>query len=148
MSGPVKLALIASEFNRFVVDPMLEGATDALRRHGVKDEHWTVFRVPGAYELPLAAEACAASGQYDGIIALGAVIRGETAHFDYVAGECARGLMDVQLRHGIPVTMGVLTTENVEQAIQRADPDQANKGFEVALATLQMVELLREIAGR
>lgn len=143
---PLRVAIAAARFNRFITDLLLDGARDALRRNGVDDSAVTLAWVPGAYELPLAADRLLATGRFDAVIALGAVIRGGTPHFDYVAGDCSRGLMDVGLRHGKPVIFGVLTTDTVEQALERAAPDQGNKGFDVALAALNMVHLADRVA--
>jgi 6,7-dimethyl-8-ribityllumazine synthase len=124
---------------------MVASARQALETHGIKAEDITVIMVPGAFELPAAAEALAASGKFAGIIALGAVIRGATAHFDFVAAESSRGLMDVSLRHRCAVSFGVLTTDTVEQALERASPDAGNKGYDVAVAALEMADLLHRI---
>ena len=140
-----KIAIAAGEFNHFIVQQLVDGAFDALGRHGVADDNIELAWVPGAFELPLAADALAASGKYDAIITLGAVIRGGTPHFDYVAGECARGVADVGLKHGLPVIFGVLTTDNIEQALERAGSGEGNKGFDTAIAALQMVALLDRI---
>ncbi len=136
-----RIGIVAGRFNHFITDALLEGALDALRRQGVPDDQVTLAWVPGAYELPLAAERLLASGRVDAVIALGAVIRGGTPHFDYVAGECARGLMDVGLSHGRPVIFGVLTTDTVDQALERAGADEGNKGYDSAMACLQMIHL-------
>ena len=138
---PVRIAIAAAEFNRFITDQLLEGASQALEAHGLARDRLTLAWVPGAYELPLAADRLLAAGQADAVIALGAVIRGGTPHFDYVAGDCSRGLMDVGLRYGKPVIFGVLTTDTIEQALARAALDQGNKGHDVALAALQMIAL-------
>jgi len=140
------VAIVAARFNAFVVDPMVDSATEALNAHGIDESAITIVRVPGAYELPVAVEALAVTGNYSAIIALGAVIRGATAHFDYVAGECARGLMEVSLRHRCAVSFGVLTTDTVEQALERASPEAGNKGYDVAVAALEMADLLNCIA--
>lgn len=143
--GPGKrIGIAAARFNQFITQQLLEGATDALSRNGVKDEDVTLAWVPGAFELPLAADRLLKSG-CDAVIALGAVIRGGTPHFDYVAGECARGLMDVGLRSGAPVIFGVLTTDTVDQALERAAQDQGNKGYDVAMAALNMLHLDRQL---
>ncbi|MEE4173271.1 MAG: 6,7-dimethyl-8-ribityllumazine synthase [Xanthomonadales bacterium] len=138
---PVRVAIAAAEFNRFITDQLLEGARSALSSHGVSDDQLSLAWVPGAYELPLAADRLLAAGDCDAVIALGAVIRGGTPHFDYVAGDCSRGLMDVGLKYGKPVIFGVLTTDTIEQALERAALDRGNKGHDVALAALQMVAL-------
>ncbi len=143
--GDMRIAIVAARFNRFIVDQLVEGAQDALDRQGVDPANRALVWVPGAYEIPLLADRFAASGKYDAVIGLGAVIRGGTPHFDFVAGECASGLTRVSLDHGIPVTFGVLTTENVEQAIERAATDAGNKGFDVAMAAMEMVQTLREV---
>jgi 6,7-dimethyl-8-ribityllumazine synthase len=143
----MRIAIVAARFNRFIVDQLLEGAQDALDRQGIASSDRALVWVPGAYEIPLLAERFAASGKYDAVIGLGAVIRGGTPHFDFVAGECAAGLTRVSLDHGIPVTFGVLTTENVKQAIERASTDAGNKGFDVAMAAMEMVQTLRDVDG-
>ncbi len=138
-----KFAIVVSRFNSFVVESLLEGALDALERHGeVSDSDVTVVRVPGAYELPLAAKKIAKQGQYDAIIALGAVIRGGTPHFDFVAGECNKGLAQVSLEFDIPVSFGVITTDSIEQAIERSGTKAGNKGAEAALGALEMVNVM------
>ena len=144
--GSVRIGLVASRFNQFIVDQLLAGAREGLSRRGVSAADTTLVWVPGAFELPLAAEHLARSGQFSAIIALGAVIRGGTPHFDYVAGECAAGLGRVALDHGIPVMFGVLTTDTIEQALERAGKDEGNKGFDVAIAALDTVEALQNLA--
>ncbi len=141
----VKIAIVASRFNRFITDELIEGARDALRRQGIAESRQVLVWVPGAFELPLMAERLATSGKYDAIIALGAVIRGGTPHFDYVAGECASGLTRVALDHGLPVTFGVLTTDTVEQALERAGTGEGNKGFDAAMTAMEMVGTLRAV---
>jgi 6,7-dimethyl-8-ribityllumazine synthase len=141
-----KFAIVVSSFNHFIVDSLLEGAIDALKRHGnVNDDDITVVRVPGAYELPLVAKKVAAKGDSDAIIAIGAVIRGGTPHFDFVAGECNKGLAQVCLDAEIPVSFGVITTDSIEQAIERAGTKAGNKGAEAALGALEMVNVLDKI---
>ena len=141
-----KFAIVVSRFNHFIVDSLLEGAIDALKRHGnVNDDDITVVRVPGAYELPLAAQKIATKGEADAIIAIGAVIRGGTPHFDFVAGECNKGLAQVCLDSGIPVSFGVITTDSIEQAIERAGTKAGNNGAEAALGALEMVNVLAKI---
>lgn len=141
-----KFALVVSRFNSFVVESLVSGAVDALERHGeVNEQDITIVRVPGAYELPLVAKKLAASGKYDAIIALGAVIRGGTPHFDYVAGECNKGLAQVSLEYAIPVAFGVLTTDSIEQAIERSGTKAGNKGAEAALSAMEMVNVMTEI---
>lgn len=138
-------ALVVGRWNAFVVDNLLQAALDTLRRHGIDEEDIAVVRAPGAFEIPLVCQKLAKSGQYDAIIALGAVIRGGTPHFEYVAGECTSGLARVSLDYGLPVAFGVLTVDNSEQAIERAGPDSDNKGEEAALSALEMVSLLRQL---
>ncbi|MCF1427547.1 MAG: 6,7-dimethyl-8-ribityllumazine synthase [Shewanella sp.] len=141
-----KVAIVVSRFNSFLVESLLEGAIDTLKRFGqVADENITVVRVPGAFELPLAARRVAASGKFDGIIALGAVIRGGTPHFDFVAGECNKGLAQVSLEFDVPVSFGVLTTDTIEQAIERSGTKAGNKGGEAALGLLEMVNVLQQL---
>ena len=142
----LRLAIVATRFNEFIVDSLVKSAVATLCRHGADPSNLTIIHVPGAFELPLAVSRVAASRRYDGVVALGAVIRGGTPHFDYVAGECSRGLAEVGLRHGKPVLFGVLTTDTVEQALERASVDQGNKGFDVASGLLQMVSLERRLA--
>ena len=140
-----KFALLVSRWNSFVVESLKDGAIDALRRHGVAEAQMTVIYAPGAFELPLAAQKLAASGKYDAIVALGAVIRGGTPHFEYVAGECVKGLAQVRLNAQLPVTFGVLTVDSIEQAIERAGTKAGNKGAEAALSALEMVSLLSQL---
>ncbi|HAB68679.1 MAG: 6,7-dimethyl-8-ribityllumazine synthase [Litorivicinaceae bacterium] len=141
-----RYAIVVGRFNQFVVDSLVEGAVDALVRHGVDEDNITVIRVPGAYEIPLAAQAVAEKGDVDAIIALGAVIRGSTPHFDYVAGESASGLNKVQMDTGVPCAFGVLTVDTIEQAIERAGTKAGNKGAEAALVAIEMVSVLRQIS--
>ncbi|MGQ9660150.1 MAG: 6,7-dimethyl-8-ribityllumazine synthase [Thermochromatium sp.] len=140
-----RFCLVVSRWNGFIVEHLEKGAIDALLRHGVSESDLTIVRVPGAFEMPLAIERLAAKGDYDAIIALGAVIRGGTPHFEYVAGECVKGLAQVSLKHGLPVAFGVLTVDNLEQAIERAGTKAGNKGAEAALSALEMVNLLRQL---
>ena len=141
-----KYGIVVARFNSFIVESLLSGAIDALKRHGgVKEEMIDVVRVPGAYELPLVAQAMAANGDYDAIIALGAVIRGSTPHFDFVAGEASKGLASVGMSHELPVIFGVLTTDTIEQAVERAGTKAGNKGAEAALSAIEMVNLLNQI---
>ena len=142
------IAIVAAEFNHFIVQQLVDGALDALERHGVTENNISLAWVPGAFELPLAAEVLAGKGQHDAVIALGAVIRGGTPHFDYVAGECSRGLAEVGLKHGLPVIFGVLTTDNIDQALERAGSGAGNKGFDTAVAALQMISLLDRLHGK
>jgi len=141
-----RYAIVVGRFNQFVVDSLVEGAVDALVRHGVDEDNITVIRVPGAYEIPLAAQAVAEKGDVDAIIALGAVIRGSTPHFDFVAGESASGLNKVQMDTGVPCAFGVLTVDTIEQAIERAGTKAGNKGAEAALVAIEMVSVLRQIS--
>lgn len=138
-------AIVVTRWNSFVVDHLQEGAIDALTRHGIKDEQITVIKAPGAYELPLVCQRIAESGEYDAVVALGAVIRGGTPHFDYVAGEAAGGLSGVALNTDTPVVFGVLTVDSIEQAIERSGTKAGNKGSEAALVALEMVNLLAQI---
>jgi 6,7-dimethyl-8-ribityllumazine synthase len=141
-----RVALAAARFNADIVDRMVIGATAAWHRQGGDPSDLTLVRTPGAFELPLAARKLAQSGRYDAVVTLGCVIRGDTAHFDFVAGEAARGIADAARDTGVPVIFGVLTTENVEQALERADPARMDKGGEAMDAALEMVLVLREIA--
>jgi 6,7-dimethyl-8-ribityllumazine synthase len=145
-AGEGRYCLVVSRWNSLIVENLEKGAIDALRRHGAEDAQLTIVRVPGAFEMPVAIERVAANGGYDAIIALGAVIRGGTPHFDYVAGECVKGMAQVSLKHGIPVTFGVLTVDTIEQAIERAGTKAGNKGAEAALSAIEMVDLLRGLA--
>ncbi len=138
-------AIVVGRFNSFITESLLKGALDTLKRHGVSDENITVVWVPGAYEMPLATQRLATSQKYAAIIALGAVIRGGTPHFDYVAGECTKGLATVSLQCNLPVAFGVLTVDTIEQAIERAGTKAGNKGMEAALSALEMLSLLRQI---
>ena len=140
-----KFCLVVSRWNNFVVDSLEAGAIDTLRRHGAGDEDITVVRVPGAFEMPLALQKAAASGQFDALIALGAVIRGGTPHFEYVAGEAVKGMAHVMLAHGVPISFGLLTVDTIEQAIERAGTKAGNKGGEAAASAVEMVNLLREL---
>lgn len=142
----MRIGIAASRFNQFIVDQLVEGARDALRRNGIGTEQQELIWVPGAFELPLLADRMAATGRFDAIITLGAVIRGGTPHFEYVAGECAAGITRVALDHGLPVVFGVLTTDNVEQALERAGTGEGNKGFDVAMTAVEMVNTLRQLA--
>lgn len=144
--GDLRLAIVASRFNHFVVEQLVAGAKDAMTRHDIDEEQQILVWVPGAFELPLLADQLAASGSYDAVIALGAVIRGGTPHFDYVAGECAGGLNRVALDRGIPVSFGVLTTDTIEQALERAGTGEGNKGFDAAMTAIEMVGTMRAIA--
>ncbi len=143
-----RFCIVLSRFNSFIVDQLLAGAVDALNRHGADNEHIHVVKTPGAYELPLVVQRVAAKKQYDAIIALGAVIRGGTPHFEYVAGECVKGLSSVALNCDVPVAFGVLTVDTIEQAIERAGTKAGNKGAEAAMSAIEMVNLLRELESR
>ena len=138
-----RIALLVSRFNSFVVESLLAGAIDTLKRHGADERDLQIVRVPGAYEMPIAAQRLAASKRFEAIIALGAVIRGGTPHFEYVAGECTKGLSQVSLQHDIPIAFGVLTVDTIEQAIERAGTKAGNKGGEAAMSAIEMINLLR-----
>jgi len=140
--GKGNFTLVVGRWNSFVVDHLLEGAIDTLKRHGVSEKQITVVKVPGAFEIPLVCKKVAASGKADAIIALGAVIRGGTPHFEYVAGECTKGLAMVSMEYSVPVAFGVLTVDTIEQAIERAGTKAGNKGEEAALSALEMVSLM------
>lgn len=140
-----RYALVAARFNEFVVDQLVSGAIDALRRHGIPATAIELFKVPGAYEIPLVVKKLAVSGRYQGIITLGAVIRGSTAHFEYVAGPCASALASLATDTGVPIGFGVLTVESIEQAIERSGTKAGNKGAEAALTVLELASLLNKI---
>ena len=140
-----KFAILVARFNSFIVESLLDGALDTLKRHGVDEKDIEIVRVPGAFEMPIAAQRMAAQNKYDAIIALGAVIRGGTPHFEYVAGECVKGLSQVSLNANIPVAFGVLTVDSIEQAIERAGTKAGNKGGEAAITALEMVNLFAEL---
>ena len=137
--------LVVSRFNDFMTNRLLEGALDALRRHGAEEDRITVVKVPGAFEIPLAAKRLAGSGQVDAVICLGTVIRGATPHFDYIASEVAKGVALAGLETGVPVTFGVLTTDSLEQAVERAGSKGGNKGFDAACSAIEMANLFREM---
>ena len=143
--GGDRYGIVAGRFNGFISESLLKGALDGLRRHGVDEDRIDVVWVPGAFEIPLAARKMAASGIYDAVICLGCVIRGATPHFDYVAGEAAKGIADAARDTGVPVIFGVLTTENLEQAIERAGTKSGNRGWDAALAALEMADLMRRL---
>jgi 6,7-dimethyl-8-ribityllumazine synthase len=143
----LKFAIVVARFNSFITDRLLAGAEDALKRSGAKPEDVEIVKVPGAWELPLAAKALSGSKRHDAIIALGAVIRGETPHFDQVANQASSGLAAVQLESGIPVAFGVLTTNTVEQAIDRAGGKSGNKGYDAAITAIEMADLIRRLRG-
>lgn len=142
----LKVGIVASRFNEFITNKLLEGAIDALKRHGVADADIAVAWVPGAFEIPMVAKKMAENGHYDAVICVGAVIRGSTPHFDYVAAEVSKGVAQVGLQTGIPTIFGVITTENIEQAIERAGTKSGNKGFEAAEAAIEMANLLKVLA--
>ena len=140
-----RFAIVASRFNEFIVNSLLKGAVRCLRQHGAAEADIEIVRVPGSFEMPLMVDRLAASRRFDGIIALGCVIRGGTPHFEYVAGECVRGISNAGQKHGVPVGFGVLTVDTIEQAIERAGTKAGNKGEEATLAVIEMVDLLRRI---
>ena len=140
-----RFAIIVSRFNDFICSRLMEGAVDALSRHGCDEENMVIIRVPGAFEMPLAARKLARTKDYDAVICLGAVIRGATPHFDYVAAEVSKGIASVALESETPVTFGVLTTDNLEQAIERAGSKSGNKGYEAAMAAIEMVNLFKQL---
>jgi len=141
----LRFAIVASRFNDLVVDSLIRGAVDALLRHGASEKQVEIIRVPGAFDLPFVVRRVAGSKRYDAVVALGAVIRGATSHFDYVAGQCAAGLARVSDETGVPVAFGVLTTETIEQALERAGTKAGNKGADAALAALELANLLRRL---
>ena len=143
----LRIGIVVARFNSAITDDLLAGATETLRRYGVAATDVTVVRVPGAFEIPLAAKALARTERYDGLVALGAVIRGDTPHFDYVAGECARGISRVGLEYTIPIAFGVLTVNTLEQAVERSGTKAGNKGVDAAMAVLEMIHVLRELDG-
>lgn len=143
----IKVGIVAARFNEFIVSKLLSGALDGLARHGVKDSDVDIAWVPGAFEIPLIAQKMAKSGKYDAVICLGAVIRGATSHYDYVCNEVSKGIATVSLNAEIPVMFGVVTTENIEQAIERAGTKAGNKGYDCALSAIEMVNLIRRIEG-
>lgn len=141
----VKIGIVAARFNEFITSKLLSGSQDALVRHDVKDDNIDVAWVPGAFEIPLIADKMAKSGKYDAVICLGAVIRGNTSHYDYVCSEVSKGIAHVSLESGIPVMFGVVTTENIEQAIERAGTKAGNKGFDVAVGAIEMINLINNL---
>ena len=145
VSKKIRIGIIASRFNAFITTKLLEGALDCLKRHEISDDDINVAWVPGAFEIPLIASKMANSGNYDAIICLGAVIRGSTTHYDYVCSEVSKGIANVSLNSGIPIMFGVLTTENIEQAIERAGTKAGNKGYDCAMGAIEMVNLIREV---
>lgn len=144
--GNMRIALVAARFNEFIVSKLIEGARDALLRHDVKDEDIDLCWVPGSFEIPVAAKHLAESGKYDAVIALGAVIRGSTSHYDYVCAEVSKGIAQVSLSTGLPVLFGVLTTDTIQQAIERAGTKAGNKGYDCAMSAIEMINLFKKIA--
>lgn len=145
LARDLKFGIILSRFNDFIGGRLLDGALDALRRSGADEDNVDVFKVPGAFEIPLLAKKAAASGKYDAVICLGAVIRGATPHFDYVAAEVSKGIANVALDVGVPISFGVLTTDTIEQAIERAGTKSGNKGWDAAVAAIEMANLIRQL---
>ncbi len=145
ISKDMKVGIVVARFNEFITSKLLGGAIDALTRHDVSEDSIDVAWVPGAFEIPLIAQKMAKSGKYDAVIALGAVIRGSTTHYDYVCSEVSKGIANVSMNSDIPVMFGVVTTENIEQAIERAGTKAGNKGYDCALGAIEMVNLIREI---
>ncbi|MCK8601928.1 6,7-dimethyl-8-ribityllumazine synthase [Desulfoferrobacter suflitae] len=141
----LRFGIVVSRFNDFICDRLLGGAMDALKRSGAEPESIDVYKVPGAFEIPLIAKKLAETGRYDAVICLGAVIRGATPHFDYVASEVSKGIANVSLESGVPISFGVLTTDTLEQAIERAGSKAGNKGWEAALAAIEMTNLIRHL---
>ena len=141
----MKVGIVASRFNEIIVNKLLGGAVDGLVRHGVEEENITAAWVPGAFEIPVAASKMAQSGKYDAVICVGAVIRGDTSHYDYVCNEVSKGIAQVSLATGVPVMFGVITTENIEQSIERAGTKAGNKGFDSAVGAIEMVNLIRDL---
>ena len=144
-AGDLKFALVVARFNELISERLLEGALDCLRRHGAGEDALHIVRVPGGFELPLAAKTLASSGKFDAVLCLGAVVRGATPHFDLVAGEAARGAARAAFESGVPVTFGVLTTDTLEQAVERAGTKAGNKGWDAALASIEMAQLMRDL---
>ncbi len=145
VAGQVKIGIVAARFNEFIVSKLVGGAQDALIRHGVEDGNIEVAWVPGAFEIPFIAQKMAESGKYDAILCLGAVIRGATSHYDLVCNEAAKGIATVGLKTGVPTLFGVVTTDNIEQAIERAGTKAGNKGYDVACSAIEMINLVNEI---
>ncbi len=141
----LRFAFVAARFNDFVVEPLIRGAIDALKRHGAAEKQIEIVRVPGAFDMPLIVRKLALSRRYDALITLGAVVRGQTPHFDYVAGECASGIARIALESGVPISFGVLTTDTMEQAVDRAGGKAGNKGADAAMAAIEMANLLRRL---
>ena len=147
LARDLRFAIVAARFNDFIVDSLIRGALEALQRHGASEKQIELIRVPGAFEMPLAVQKLLAARRHDAVIALGAVIRGATPHFQYVAGECASGLSRVALESGVPIAFGVLTTDTIEQAVERAGAKSGNKGAEAAVTAIEMANLLRRLEG-
>lgn len=145
IANGMKFGIVASRFNEFIVSKLIGGAEDALLRHGAKEDDITLAWVPGAFEIPTAAKQMAQSGKYDAVICLGAVIRGATSHYDYVCNEVSKGIAHVSLETGIPVMFGVVTTENIEQAVERAGTKAGNKGYDAAVSAIEMVDLIKKL---
>lgn len=145
ISRDIRIGIVAARFNDFITSRLLDGALDGLKRHEVRDEDIDIAWVPGAFEIPLIASKMAAGGKYDAVICLGSVIRGSTTHYDYVCSEVSKGISHVSLNSGIPVMFGILTTETIEQAIERAGSKSGNKGFDCAVGAIEMVNLIREM---
>ena len=145
VANDMKIGIVAARFNEFIVSKLIGGAMDGLTRHDIPEDNITLAWVPGAFEIPVAAKKMAESGKYDAVICLGTVIRGATSHYDYVCNEVSKGIATVGLNSGIPVLFGVVTTENIEQAIERAGTKAGNKGYDCALSALEMVNLIKEI---
>ncbi len=141
----MKFGIVAARFNEFIVSKLIGGAEDALLRHGAKEDDITLAWVPGAFEIPTAAKQMALSGKYDAVICLGAVIRGATSHYDYVCNEVSKGIAQVSLESGVPVMFGVVTTENIEQAVERAGTKAGNKGYDAAVSAIEMVDLIKKL---
>lgn len=145
VSEGMKIGIVVARFNEFITSKLLSGAIDGLKRHNVNEEDISIAWVPGAFEIPLIASKMAKTNKYDAVICLGVVIRGATSHYDYVCNEVSKGIATVSLEHGIPVTFGVVTTENIEQAIERTGTTAGNKGYDCAMSTIEMVNLIHEI---
>ncbi len=141
----LKFAVVVSRFNDFITGRLLDGASDALLRHGAKEEDIDVIKVPGAFEIPLAAKKAASKGAYNAVICLGTVIRGATPHFDYVAAEVSKGIASVSLETGVPIAFGVITSDTIEQAVERAGTKSGNKGFDAAMTAIEMVQVLKKL---
>lgn len=145
MANGMKFGIVAARFNEFIVSKLIGGAEDALLRHGAQGEDITLAWVPGAFEIPAAAKQMALSGKYDAVICLGAVIRGATSHYDYVCNEVSKGIAHVSMETGVPVLFGVVTTENIEQAVERAGTKAGNKGYDAAVSAIEMVDLMKKL---